>query len=82
MVDPVFVKNPWSAEFWNLTRQGMYVQKYGLGMAEKKAALVGASIGDLKPKSAAPAIERHWIIQKKGGGGGGGQGFSGDGPPQ
>lgn len=79
------VPNPWSPENWSLTEQGKYVSKYGVSVAQRKARQAGTKLGALRPLTAAQAIERHWIIQKKVGGGAtvgtGGGGTSGDGAP-
>jgi len=50
MADETFAENPWSAEFWNLTRQGQYIKKYGVAVAKTKAKQAGAKLGDLKPR--------------------------------
>jgi len=92
MSDPAFAKNPWSAEHWNLTKQGQYVQKYGIEVAKTKAAQAGASLDGKRPMpqlAFAPIPKSNFtvIVQRKGTpapvGGGGlvGAGSSGDGPP-
>jgi hypothetical protein len=42
-------ENPWSAEGWNLTRQGQAVKTMGLEKAAALAAQVGSKMGDTKP---------------------------------
>lgn len=93
MADEAFAENPWSAEFWNLTRQGMYIKKYGESVARTKAKQAGAKLGDLKPRVAqgqyAPIPKSNFtvIVQRKGiaapvgGGGLVGAGSSGSGGP-
>lgn len=94
MSDPAFAKNPWSAEFWNLTRQGAYIKKYGMEVAKTKAREAGASVLGGKPPAVPPGPyqpipKRNFtvIIQNKGTqapvGGGGlvGAGSSGSGAP-
>lgn len=51
MADHSFDENPWSAEFWSLTRQGAYIKKYGVEVAKTKAKKAGAKLGDLKPRA-------------------------------
>lgn len=93
MADPAFRDNPWSAEHWNLTRQGAYVLKYGEDMARKKARDAGSKFGATRPGKVGPFMPlptgRNFtvIVQHKGAGvsvGGGGligAGSSGDGAP-
>lgn len=87
MADQTFDENPWSAEFWNLTRQGAYIKKYGLEVAKTKAKQAKAKIGDLEPR-VAPYNGRYTVIVQHKGltapvGGGGlvGAGSSGTGKP-
>lgn len=88
------VPNPWSAEFWNLTRQGEYVRKYGVEVAKTKARQAGAKLGDLRPVvphfgpyAPLPRSNYTVIVQRKGiaapvgGGGLVGAGSSGNGVP-
>jgi hypothetical protein len=88
------VANPWSAEHWNLTAQGQYVNKYGLEVAKKKARDAGSSIGALQPRIAAVGpytpipksnftviVQRRGISAPVGGGGLVGAGSSGSGDP-
>jgi hypothetical protein len=94
MADETFAENPWSAEFWNLTRQGQYIQKYGVEVAKTKAKQAGAKFGDLKPRAHvgpfAPIPQSNFtvIVQRKGlpapvgGGGLVGAGSSGNGAPE
>ncbi len=82
----VEVPNPWSPENWNLTRQGDYIKKYGLSVAQRKASQAGTTIGALEPKPKTRAnytviVQRRNIISGGGGGGGSGSGSSGNGPP-
>ncbi len=94
MADEQFAENPWSAEFWNLTRQGAYIQKYGVEVAKTKAKQAGAKLGDYAPRKAVfgqyaaiPKSNFTVIVQRKGlaapVGGGGliGAGSSGSGNP-
>jgi hypothetical protein len=82
MADEAFANNPWSAEFWSLTRQGAYVKKYGVEVAKTKARQAGAKLGDLKPSPAAPIFTRNFILIKKiGDGTPGGKGYTGVGVP-
>lgn len=94
MADAAFADNPWSAEHWNLTRQGQYITKYGLEVAKTKAKQAGARIGGPKPAAAVGPFmplprNRNFtvIVQHKGlaapVGGGGliGAGSSGSGAP-
>jgi hypothetical protein len=86
MADETFAENPWSAEFWSLTRQGEYVKKYGTEVAKTKAKKVGAKLGDLKPRELFVQQPLTVLVQRRniGGGSGGsivGAGSSGDGPP-
>lgn len=89
MTDHSFDENPWSHEFWNLTRQGEYIRKYGLEVAKTKAKSAGTKFGAPAPRGGFPhhhqrplqvIVQRRTIVQ---GGGGGviGAGSSGDGPP-
>jgi hypothetical protein len=94
MSDAAFADNPWSAEFWNLTRQGQYIKKYGLEVAKTKAKQAGARIGDLKPSATigpymplprnrnfTVIVQRKGIAAPVGGGGLVGAGSSGSGTP-
>jgi len=93
MADEAFAENPWSAEFWNLTRQGQYIQKYGIEVAKTKAKQAGARFGDLQPRAGVgpftpiPKSNFTVIVQHKGiaapvgGGGLVGAGSSGSGNP-
>lgn len=93
MADPAFVNNPWSAEHWNLTKQGEYVKKYGLEVAKTKAKQAGTTLTagrPVQPQRFAPlprGSNYTVIVQRKGnivnvsGGGLVGAGSSGDGPP-
>lgn len=87
MADQAFAENPWSAEFWNLTRQGAYIKQYGLEVAKTKAKQAGAKIGDLAPRITPDNGRYTVIIQHKGlvapvgGGGLVGAGSSGTGKP-
>lgn len=93
MSDPRFRDNPWSAEFWNLTQQGMYVRAHGIELARTKAKQAGAVFGAARPTppiigpyQPIPARNFTVIIQQKGGRGSGstsiiGAGSSGNGPP-
>lgn len=87
MVDSKFDENPWSSEYWNLTRQGEYVTKYGVEVAKTKARQAGVKFGSSAPRAPQTFINGRppfqVIVQRRniGGGGGGGQGSSGDGPP-
>jgi hypothetical protein len=96
MSDPAFADNPWSAEHWNLTRQGQYIKKYGMEVAKTKARQAGATIGGPRPNVVGATGQfmplprnRNFtvIIQRKGSnvtaGGGGlvGAGSSGSGAP-
>jgi hypothetical protein len=51
MADSKFADNPWSAEHWNLTRQGDYVRKYGVEVAKTKARQAGVKFGAQAPVS-------------------------------
>jgi hypothetical protein len=80
MADEKFAENPWSAEFWSLTRQGAYITKYGVEVAKTKAKQAGAKIGDLKPRlHAQPLGPRPIYVFNRGGGAGGGGGLIGGG---
>lgn len=94
MADESFQENPWSAEFWNLTRQGMYVKKYGVEVAKTKAKQAGAKLGDLNPAKSrgmfAPLpngsnytviVQHKGLTAPVGGGGLVGAGSSGSGAP-
>lgn len=94
MADLAFRDNPWSAEHWNLTRQGEYVRKYGVDIAKTKAREAGTTFGAMRPAAAFGQYSplprgRNFtvIVQHKGAnvssGGGGlvGAGSSGDGAP-
>lgn len=50
MADSDFADNPWSPQFWNLTKQGAYIKKYGVEVAKTKAKQAGTKLG------AAPAV--------------------------
>jgi hypothetical protein len=41
--------NPWSAEGWNITRQGQYVRTHGEAKAAEAAKAVGSALGATKP---------------------------------
>src|SRR6185312_11230060 len=45
--------NPWSAEGWNITKQGRYLTEYGEAKAAEMAMRVGSKIGATKPPKAA-----------------------------
>ncbi len=94
MADEAFAENPWSAEFWNLTQQGVYIKKHGEQVARTKAKQAGAKFGDLRPRAAQfgqfaglPKSNFTVIVQRKGitapvgGGGLVGAGSSGSGEP-
>lgn len=94
MADSAFADNPWSAEHWNLTRQGAYVRKYGVEVAKLKAKQAGAPFtgsypyAKVGPFSPLPRGRNFTVIvQRKGAptavGGGGliGAGSSGSGNP-
>jgi len=87
MTDKTFDENPWSAEYWNLTRQGEYIKKYGLEVAKTKAKQARAKIGDLAPRIGPDNGRYTVIVQHKGltapvgGGGLVGAGSSGTGEP-
>lgn len=42
-------ENPWSAEGWNLTKQGQMVTQHGVAKATEMAKAVGSKLGDTKP---------------------------------
>lgn len=42
--------NPWSAEGWNLTKQGQFLREHGAEKAEKMAKAAGTTIGGPRPK--------------------------------
>lgn len=46
-------QNPWSAEGWNLTKQGQYVKQFGIEKATAMAERVGSKVGATKPTKAA-----------------------------
>jgi hypothetical protein len=46
-------QNPWSAEGWNITKQGQYVKTHGMEKAVAMAARVGSTVGATKPPKAA-----------------------------
>lgn len=46
-------QNPWSAEGWNLTKQGQYVKQFGIEKATTMAERVGSKVGATKPTKAA-----------------------------
>lgn len=90
MSDQTFDENPWSAEFWNLTRQGAYIRKHGLEVAKTKAKRAGTTLGAPMPRAERPKlivlVQRRDVSGSGGGGGGGGGGLvgagsSGNGPP-
>lgn len=90
MADPAFIENPWSAQFWNLTRQGEYVKKYGVDRARRKAKEAGSIFGATKPPAAVAAvINKHTVIVQRRFIGSAGlpadtplpRGYAGDGPP-
>lgn len=80
MADEAFANNPWSAEHWNLTRQGEYIKKYGVEVAKTKARQVGATLGAM-PRKVLPFEVRNFILIKKMGESSGAQGTSSSGPP-
>lgn len=45
--------NPWSAEGWNMTKQGAVVRAQGMDKANAMAALVGSKVGDTRPAAVA-----------------------------
>lgn len=76
--------NPWSADQWNVTTQGRFLQAYGRRRADQFAALAGTTVGGPRPDGAVRVERRTYIITRKIGGVGGGlvgAGSSGEGPP-
>lgn len=65
MSDPAFRNNPWSAEHWNLTRQGEYVKKYGVDLARTKAKQAGAVFGSGRPPAVLMPQPKHTIIVQR-----------------
>ena len=47
------VKNPWSAEYWNLTRQGQFLREHGDDRAAAMAKAAGTTLGGGKPAAKA-----------------------------
>lgn len=43
-------ENPWTAEHWNLTKQGAYLKENGVTKAEQMAKAAGTTIGGSKPQ--------------------------------
>jgi len=41
--------NPWSAESWNMTKQGAYLRENGKERAEQMAKAAGTTLGGMKP---------------------------------
>lgn len=41
--------NPWSADGWNMTRQGAYLKEHGKEKAEQMAKAAGTTLGGMKP---------------------------------
>lgn len=42
--------NPWSADGWNMTKQGQYLREHGREKAERMATAAGTSVGGPRPK--------------------------------
>lgn len=82
------IGNPWSADQWNVTKQGEFLLRYGQRRAEQFAKEAGTTVGGAKPDGVGPKTIVKVLIQKRvinqGGTGGGiiGAGSSGDGPPE
>lgn len=76
MADESFSENPWSPEFWNLTRQGAYVALYGVERAKLKAKRAGAKFGNYQIKDTI-THKTTIIVQRRNISGGG----AGDGGP-
>jgi hypothetical protein len=70
MADEAFAENPWSAEHFNLTRQGDYIKKYGLEVAKTKAKQAGAKLGQF---AVVPTAKANFtvIVQRRNLGGNG-----------
>lgn len=79
MNDPQFANNPWSAEHWNLTRQGAYVRRYGIEVAKTKAREAGVTLFGSRPypcnRPYTVIVQRRNIVADAP------QGYAGDGPP-
>jgi hypothetical protein len=76
--------NPWLAEEYSVTMQGVFFQKYGARRAEQFAE-IARKANALAPKTAyRTTIITRKITESGGGGSGGlvGAGSSGDGPPE
>ena len=41
--------NPWSADGWNLTKQGQVVKEHGMARAQEMAKAVGSTVGSTRP---------------------------------
>lgn len=52
---PTGADNPWSAEGWNMTKQGAYLREHGAEKAAKLAEAAGTKVGGLRPKPKAAA---------------------------
>ena len=81
--------NPWSPDQWNITKQGAFVNRYGMRRAREFAQKAGTTVGGPKPEdSFGPRTINRFIIQKRvinnnnQGGDLVGAGSSGDGPPE
>lgn len=80
------VQNPWSEDFWNLTEQGRYIQKFGIEVAKTKARQAGTKLGaprkrPLVPEPLRVLVQRREPVIQNISIGNGGEGSSGDGPP-
>lgn len=65
MADKSFAENPWSADFWNLTKQGMYLKKYGPEVAKTKAKQAGTSVTGPRPVSAGAVIHHTTVLVQR-----------------
>lgn len=48
-------ENPWTAEGWNMTKQGQYLRQYGEAKAAEAAKAAGVTLGATKPVAKAAA---------------------------
>jgi hypothetical protein len=71
MAEP-FENNPWSAEHWNLTKQGEVVKQLGVSRAALIAKQAGATFGDYAkppaPKNSVTVLVQRREINQGGGG--------------
>lgn len=46
----VFADNPWTADNWNMTKQGQIIREKGAEVAARMAKVAGTTVGGMRPK--------------------------------